>query len=196
MRIFFNGRDRLRRVGDSGGVTSWRAQGDCVGSRSGEGRTRFTARRRPIVGELGKPAAYVAAAEESDVIVHAAIDRSDRSMSIAAQSRRCSARCWPPPGCGQAASFIYTSGVWVLGNTNGPAAEDAPINPTPSPRGGQSEELVQTLSRGGQVRCAIVRPGIVYGGARDHQRSAEEREERSGSRRRRWHQSLAVRLRS
>jgi uncharacterized protein YbjT (DUF2867 family) len=37
---------------------------------------------RPIVGELGKPAAYVAAAEESDVIVHAALDRSKRSIDV------------------------------------------------------------------------------------------------------------------
>src|SRR5262245_66623276 len=37
---------------------------------------------RPIVGELGKPAAYVSAAEDSDVIVHAAIDRSKRAVDV------------------------------------------------------------------------------------------------------------------
>jgi nucleoside-diphosphate-sugar epimerase len=123
---------------------------------------------RPIVGELAKPAGYVALAEDADVVVHAAYDRSKRSVDtdrcaietlLGAAGRRVDK--------GQAASFIYTSGVWVLGDTDGPAAEDAPLKPTPlvawRP---EHEQLVSTLSRGGEVRTAIVRPGIVYGGAR------------------------------
>ena len=122
----------------------------------------------PIVGELAKPAGYVALAEEADVIVHAAYDRSKRSVDI---DRRAIETLLEAAGRrfdnGQAASFIYTSGVWVLGDTDGPAAEDAPLKPTPlvawRP---EHEQLVRTLSRGGEVRSAIVRPGIVYGGAR------------------------------
>ena len=88
-------------------------------------------------------------------------------MSIAARSKLCSARPVVGSIAGQAASFIYTSGVWVLGNTDGPAAEDAPLKPTPHGRmAAEHEELVRSLSRDGQVRIAIVRPGIVYGGAR------------------------------
>jgi nucleoside-diphosphate-sugar epimerase len=122
----------------------------------------------PIVGELGAPAGYTAAAEESDVIVHAAYDRSKRTVEIdrraietllAAAGRRLDR--------GQPATVIYTSGIWVLGNTDRPAAEDAPLNPTPHVawRPGH-EELVRSLSRGGRIRTIIVRPGIVYGGAR------------------------------
>ena len=37
---------------------------------------------RPVVGELAKPAGYVALAEEADVIVHAAYDRSKRSVDV------------------------------------------------------------------------------------------------------------------
>lgn len=123
---------------------------------------------RPIVGELGKPAGYVAAAEDADVIVHAASERSKRMVEVdrlaietltGAAGRRIDS--------GHAAAFIYTSGVWVLGDTSGPAAEDSPLKPTPlvawRP---EHEELVRSLSRGGRIRTAIVRPGIVYGGAR------------------------------
>jgi nucleoside-diphosphate-sugar epimerase len=123
---------------------------------------------RAIVGELAKPAAYVAAAEESDVIVHAAYERSKHSVEVdrhaietllAAARRRLDR--------GDSANFIYTSGVWVLGDTDGPASEDAPLKPIPlvawRP---EHEALVRSLSRSGQVRTAIVRPGIVYGGAR------------------------------
>ena len=122
----------------------------------------------PILGELGKPAAYMAAAEDSDVIVHAAYERSKRSVDVdrlsietllGAAGRRLDK--------GKAASFIYTSGVWVLGDTDGPAAEDAALKPTPLVAWRlEHEALVRSLSRGGQVRIAIVRPGIVYGGAR------------------------------
>ena len=121
---------------------------------------------RPIVGELGKPAGYVPAAEDADVIVHAASERSKRLVEIdrlaietlaGAAARRIDS--------GHAAAFIYTSGVWVLGDTSGPATEDSPLKPIPlvawRP---EHEELVRSLSRGGKIRTAIVRPGIVYGG--------------------------------
>ncbi|HYH06000.1 MAG TPA: NAD-dependent epimerase/dehydratase family protein [Thermoanaerobaculia bacterium] len=54
--------------------------------------------------------------------------------------------------------FVYTSGVWVLGNTND-AHESSPVNPLPlvawrPPH----EELV--VGSGG----AVLRPGCVYGG--------------------------------
>jgi len=123
---------------------------------------------RSIVGELSKPAAYLPAAEESDVIIHAAyepskhgvdVDRRAIETLLGAASRRVAA--------GLPASVIYTSGVWVLGDTNGPAAEDAPLNPTPlvSWRP-QHETLVRNLAQSGRIRAAVIRPGIVYGGAR------------------------------
>jgi nucleoside-diphosphate-sugar epimerase len=123
---------------------------------------------RPIVGELGKPSGYVAAAEDSDVIVHAAYERSKRTVEV---DRRAIETLLGAAGrrldAGHAASFIYTSGIWVLGDTDGPAAEDAPLKPTPHVAWRpEHEELVRSLSRGGQVRTVIVRPGIVYGSAR------------------------------
>jgi nucleoside-diphosphate-sugar epimerase len=123
---------------------------------------------RPIVGELGKPSGYVAAAEDSDVIVHAAYERSKRTVEV---DRRAIETLLGAAGrrldAGHTASFIYTSGIWVLGDTDGPAAEDAPLKPTPHVAWRpEHEELVRSLSRGGQVRTVIVRPGIVYGGAR------------------------------
>jgi nucleoside-diphosphate-sugar epimerase len=123
---------------------------------------------RPIVGELGKPAGYVAAAEESDVIVHAAYERSKQSVDV---DRRAIETLLAAAGqrveTGQAACFIYTSGIWVLGDTDGPASEDAPLKPIPFVAWRQHHEaLVRSLSRGGRIRTAIVRPGVVYGGAR------------------------------
>jgi nucleoside-diphosphate-sugar epimerase len=123
---------------------------------------------RPIVGELGKPAGYVAAAEDADVIIQAASEKSKRQVELdrlaietlmATSARRIDS--------GRAAAFIYTSGIWVLGDTDGPAVEDSPLKPTPLVAWRPEHEgLVRSLSRSGQIRTVIVRPGIVYGGAR------------------------------
>jgi nucleoside-diphosphate-sugar epimerase len=121
-----------------------------------------------MIGELARPSSYLAAAEDAEVIIHAAYERSKQGVDVDrgaiealldAASRRAAA--------GLPASVIYTSGVWVLGNTDRPAAEDAALNPTPLVAWRPAHEaLVDRLAQAGRVRAAIVRPGIVYGGAR------------------------------
>jgi nucleoside-diphosphate-sugar epimerase len=122
----------------------------------------------PILGDLSKPESYAPAAEQADAIVHTAAEQSKRREAIdrlaidalcdAAQRRA---------DAGLTAAIVYTSGVWVLGDTPGEAAEDAPLNPPPlvawRP---EHEALVTARSRNGSIRTAIVRPGVVYGGAR------------------------------
>lgn len=122
---------------------------------------------QPVIGELSNPAGYVEAAASADVIVHTAFESSPRRQQVdrlaidtflgIADSRAASAR---------PAAFVYTSGVWVLGDTQGKATEDAPVNPPPlvSWRP-EHERLVLDASRAG-VRTSVVRPGLVYGGAR------------------------------
>ena len=68
---------------------------------------------------------------------------------------------------GAGVAFLYTSDLWVLGNTTGAATEDSPLRPTPvvawRP---EHEKLVLEAGRGRTLRTAVIRPGIVYGGAR------------------------------
>jgi nucleoside-diphosphate-sugar epimerase len=65
-----------------------------------------------------------------------------------------------------APAFIYTSGIWVLGNTTRPADEDTPIDPVEHVNWRPAhEQLVLDAGTNG-VRTIVVRPGIVYGGAR------------------------------
>jgi nucleoside-diphosphate-sugar epimerase len=67
---------------------------------------------------------------------------------------------------GLAPTFVYTSGVWVLGNTTDPADEKAPVDPVEHVNWRPSHE--QRVLDAGQngLRTIVVRPGIVYGGAR------------------------------
>ena len=120
----------------------------------------------PIVGELSRPASYAAAAEAADSIVHAALESSTRKQKVdrlaidtlvAAAARRVAA--------GLTASMVYTSGTWVLGETHD-ATEDTAVNPIPLVAWRPDhEQLVLDAARQG-VRAVVLRPGIVYGGAR------------------------------
>src|SRR5262245_19967085 len=88
----------------------------------------------PIVGDLTAEDSFRGALEGQDGYVQPAIDsRSGRwpeieraaldAMIGAARKPRTAAASAPPR------FVIYTSGIWHLGRTTEPAAEDAPINP-------------------------------------------------------------------
>lgn len=131
-------------------------------------KAEIMARRgvKPVIGALDKPAVYVAQAEGCEAIIHTALDGSPRRDKVdrdavdtflAVAARRAAS--------GRPAAFVYTSGVWVLGDTHVPAAEDAPVKPTPyvawRP---EHERLVLEAGLSGMVRTVVMRPGIVYGG--------------------------------
>ncbi len=120
---------------------------------------------QPVIGELSQPKAYAAAAESCDGIIHTAFEYSKRGPevdrtavdSLIASARRRSGTPF----------FIYTSGIWVLGKTSKPAAEDAPLTPAALVAWRPAhEQAVLDAGADGRVRTAVVRPGIVYGGSR------------------------------
>ena len=120
----------------------------------------------PIVAELSRPASYAAAAEAADSIIHAALESSPRKQKvdrlaidtlIAAAARRAAA--------GLPASVVYTSGTWVLGETQD-ATEDTAVNPIPLVAWRPDHEQIVLAAATQGVRTVVVRPGIVYGGAR------------------------------
>ena len=121
---------------------------------------------QPIIGELSKPASYAAAAESADSIIHTAIESSKRMQKVDRQAidtllgaavRRAES--------GRPACVVYTSMTWVLGEARH-ATEETPVNPIPlvawRP---EHEQAVLDAGRDG-VRTAVLRPGVVYGGAR------------------------------
>ena len=119
-----------------------------------------------MVGDLSRPASYAAAAEAADSIVHTALDSSTRKQKVdrlaidtlvAAGARRAAA--------GLPASVVYTSGTWVLGEAHD-ATEDTPLNPIPLVAWRPDHERLVLDAAGQGVRPVVLRPGIVYGGAR------------------------------
>ncbi|MBI4886079.1 MAG: NAD-dependent epimerase/dehydratase family protein [Acidobacteria bacterium] len=120
----------------------------------------------PIVGELSAPKSYAAAAEVCETIVHAALEPSKRGPDVDRQAiDALLGAAIRHAAKGQPVGFVYTSDVWVLGNTAGAAGEDAPVRPTPLVAWrAEHEKIVLDAGRGRMVRTAVVRPGIVYGG--------------------------------
>jgi nucleoside-diphosphate-sugar epimerase len=67
---------------------------------------------------------------------------------------------------GLAATILYTSSAWVLGDQPWGAGEDGAVHPTPfvAWRPAQEEALLRD-AQAADVRAVVVRPGVVYGGA-------------------------------
>jgi nucleoside-diphosphate-sugar epimerase len=120
------------------------------------------------MGDLADPSSYSSVVEACDGIIHAALDGGRRGPELDRRAldtllggaiRRAAH--------GQTVTVVYTSGVWVLGNTSGAAAENAPVNPAPLVAWRPAhEQMVLEAGRGRMIRTAVIRPGIVYGGAR------------------------------
>ena len=121
---------------------------------------------RAIVGELGNPAAYAPAAEQAEVIVHTALDPSTRRDKMDRQAvETLLASATNRAASGRPGAFVYTSAVWVLGDTGAPVDEDAPLRPTAyAAWRSEHERLVLDAGSHGTLRTVVVRPGIVYGG--------------------------------
>jgi nucleoside-diphosphate-sugar epimerase len=119
----------------------------------------------PVVGNLRDPASYRPAAEGHDAFVHAGFDgahaaETDRS---AIETLVAAARTGRP---GHPRLLVYTSGIWVLGQSPQPAAEDAPLDPAAIVAYRPAHEQIVLTAAGDGLRTAVVRPGIVYGGSR------------------------------
>ena len=103
----------------------------------------------PVLGDVLDPASWRDAAAAAAAAIHAAAVNT-----LAALPRR------------DGRVIIYTSGVWVLGNAPMPIDERATVNPLElvAWRPGHEQRILDAASGG--VRTIVVRPGVVYGGAR------------------------------
>ena len=77
----------------------------------------------PVRGDLASPDTYTSSAAAADVIVHAAFEYTARGATVDATA--VDALLTAARASASVRAFIYTSGVWVLGNTPTPADECA-----------------------------------------------------------------------
>lgn len=117
----------------------------------------------PLLADLAKPETYAAAAASAEAWIHAAADYSPQGPAIDKLTIDTLLLAAKNAGGGL---FIYTSGVWVLGDTPEPADEKAKVNPIAHVAWRVPHEKAVIKASSGAVRTAVVRPGIVYGSGR------------------------------
>lgn len=136
-------------------------------ARDPEKAERLTAKSvTAIVGELGTPKSYMAALEASDAVVSTAFEYSARGVSLDRQVLETVLPVMAEAAKKQPRTFIYTSGIWVLGKTSTPADEEAPLAPAELVAWRPDHEQLVLGWGGSGLRTIVVRPGIVYGGGR------------------------------
>jgi len=113
----------------------------------------------PVLGSLQDPASWSAVAERAAVLVHAAVDYETDTMAL--DRAAVEALIALAQRAGQVRTLIYTSGVWVYGDT-AMADESTALNPPPLVAARPAvERRVLTAER---VNGVVIRPGVVYGG--------------------------------
>jgi len=167
MRIFLTGSTGY--IGESVLEAFGRAGHEVTALVRNPARLTGTATRkvRVVGGDMAEPAAWAHTLPGHDVLIHTAFEASARGPAVdrtvletfVAEGQRAA-------GDGHPVTLIYTSGVWVLGDTAQPAGEDAPLAPTPSVAWRPAHEQMITAANRDGFRTAVIRPGIVYGGAR------------------------------
>jgi nucleoside-diphosphate-sugar epimerase len=129
--------------------------------RSDEGAGRLQKRGiMPVPGDIQTPESFLHVVRSSDGVIHAAntndanaslVDRGVVEAIVSALE-------------GSDKPFVYTSGVWVLGNTGStPADETAPLNPIPPVEWRPAVEDFVLDSASRRVRAIVIRPAMVYG---------------------------------
>ncbi len=115
---------------------------------------------KPYRGDLRKPQEFEQAIKEADVVIHTAAtnDKDFGTVDQAATEVILNALK------GTDKTFIYTSGVWVLGNTGSILADETtPANPIPfvTWRVELEKKVLEAKNYG--VRSIVIRPTVVYG---------------------------------
>ena len=122
----------------------------------------------PVVAELGLPKRYLAAVKAADAVIYCAYESSPRGVQLEKQALETmlAAQQQASQADGKARTFIYTSGVWVLGRAVKAADETAPLDPPPHVSWRPAHEELVLSAYSATLRTVVVRPGIVYGGGR------------------------------
>jgi nucleoside-diphosphate-sugar epimerase len=133
--------------------------------RDSEKAARLEARGAiPVLGELGTPARFLAKAVELDAVVHTALAEPPRGAGL--EKTFLDALLPALAAAGASRTFVYTSGVWVLGEQPTPADETVTLSPVAYSAWRAAHEAQVLTAATPTLRTTIIRPGIVYGSGR------------------------------
>jgi len=114
---------------------------------------------QPWRGDLYNPETVATGAGAADGAIHCAFT-TDANAPLA---DRAAAEAILDAYAGSGRPFIYTSGVWVMGNTSKDADETAPLAPAPVVEWRAGVEKLVLAGAARNVRTVVIRPAVVYG---------------------------------
>jgi nucleoside-diphosphate-sugar epimerase len=116
----------------------------------------------PIVGSMEDPRSYADRAAECEAFVHTAAEYSPRYMEL--DKRTVDTLIGAATRSQRSRLFVYTSGVWVYGDTGDARVdESSELKPVSiAAQRAEHERIVLAADRGA-LRTIVVRPGCVYG---------------------------------
>ncbi len=118
----------------------------------------------PVLGDIAVPESYLAVTRGCDILVHCASEHSSETVErdrAAIDSLLAAVR-----GASAPRALLYTSGVWVYGDTGGRLVDETtPLAPLDMVRWRVEHEQRVLAATGANLRTLVLRPGCAYGRA-------------------------------
>lgn len=111
----------------------------------------------PVIGDMQTPDSYTAVAAQSDVLIHAAVDYQNDTAKLDTRTIEVLLR-----EAKAGATLIYTSGVWVYGDTHGQVVDETAVL-HPAATVAWRPAVEQSVLNAANVNGIVIRPGVVYG---------------------------------
>ncbi|MFI5371451.1 MAG: NAD-dependent epimerase/dehydratase family protein [Candidatus Eisenbacteria bacterium] len=118
----------------------------------------------PVLGDLAESDGFLHQMKNCDAVVHAAVEYGPQQPARDQQALEAIQHAVVD---GRVRTVIYTSGIWVHGDTGGRVVdESSPLEPAAlvSWRPAHEEVAMDLAAHG--AAAVVLRPGIVYGGSR------------------------------
>lgn len=116
----------------------------------------------PVIGDMEHPLSYSGAIRHAEVLIHCAVDSASNTIGKDETVIEHFINCAEQGTFTK--TFIYTSGIWVYGNTQTDFVDEtATLNPLNISkwRPFHEERILNATSH--LLRTAVIRPGVVYG---------------------------------
>lgn len=146
-------------------ATAFARAGHCVHGlvrSAAKCRALAVAEVQPVLGSIEDATSWEAVARRCEVLIHCAVQYTSQMFEF--DRRAVSALLRIASGKRESSIFIYTSGVWLYGDTAGTVVdEESPVNPAELVRERvEIEDSVLATRRDG-LRPIAIRVGCVYG---------------------------------
>ena len=128
-----------------------------------KGRELARAGVEPVVGAMEAPESWIGRARDASAVVHCAAEPSRRFHELDRSTVETVLSVLASTGMPR--TFVYTSGVWLYGDTRGTLVDEAsPLAPPKLVAPRAAAEAVVLGANRKPLRTVVLRPGCVYGG--------------------------------